>query len=108
MVLPELPTYSFFFVIMLIIPAVPSGSYFAEGIAITSTFSINTASRTSRLDADFILPSIIILTDSFPLKLTSPSAPTVTDGKLLNTSSAVPLAAIGMSSTLYTFLSISS
>ena len=47
---PLLPTNSFLLKTILIIPAIPSGSNFAEGVVITSTFSIMFAFNISTLN----------------------------------------------------------
>ncbi|MNE38995.1 hypothetical protein D3C80_1329180 [compost metagenome] len=79
---------------MFTIPAPPSASYLADGLVITSTFSIASAGIKRKASTIFIafegLSSIRIFTFSFPLKLTFPSTSTVTDGILFKTSLTVP------------------
>ena len=78
------------------IPPPPSASYLADGLVITSTFSTASAGKSFKASAMLIpakpdgFPSIKIFTLSLPLKATVPSASTVTDGTLSNTSLTVP------------------
>ena len=94
---------------ILIIPAVPSGSYFAEGFVMISMFSITLAgicssiSEASKIEG---LPSTKTVKFEFPRKLTFPSISTLTDGTFSKTSTAVPLAAVICLLTGITFLSI--
>ncbi len=101
-----------FFNTILIIPAMPSGSYFADGDVMTSTLSIISAGKFStdvvsppEISADGF-PFTKILTLLFPRKLTTPSISTLTEGMLLSTSSPVPPAGVDIWLTLNTFLSI--
>ncbi len=77
-------------------PAIPSASYFEEGLLITSTFSMRLAGierkplaspEPTRPEG---FPSMSIRTFSLPLKLTSPSTPTFTEGTLFKISWAEP------------------
>ena len=71
---------------MLIIPDMPSGSYFADGFVITSMVSIELAGMVSNTPErpDPVIedgrPSINIVTFALPLKLTFPSISIVIDG----------------------------
>ncbi len=75
-----MPRFVFFFNTRLIIPAVPSGSYLADGFVTTSMLSIELAGicvRTSELlmpASPDGLPSIKKVTFVFPRKATVPSA----------------------------------
>ena len=102
--LPLKPSFVPFFITILMIPAIPSGSYLADGEVITSTFSICEPEILANSNRAF-LPSISILTFEFPLKETSPSWSTLTKGVLESTSSADPFDAIISLSGLYTILS---
>ena len=92
---PLIPFFSSFLRMILMIPAVPSASYFADGLVITSTFSIISAvidpsappSVSARTDG---LPLIRICTPLLPLRVTAPSILTSTEGTLFNTSKALP------------------
>ena len=106
------PLKPWFFPFLRIIfnnPPPPSASYLAEGLVTTSTFSIASAGINRNASVILMalegLPSIRILTFSFPLKLTVPSASTETDGMLSKTSLTVPPFTIKSEPTLYTFLS---
>ena len=78
------------------IPEVPSGSYFADGLATISTRSIDPAGSAS--NNVFPLPPlnelgrplIKIITDPSPRSVTPPSSSTSTEGSLFRTSFAVP------------------
>ena len=93
---PLKPINLFFLNMMFKIPAVPSASYLADGEVITSTFSIASAGICLNASAPFMptkalgLPSINMVTFSFPRKLTVPSTLTCTDGTLPKTSLAFP------------------
>ncbi len=77
---------------MFKIPAVPSASYLADGLVITSTFSMASAGSCVRASVDPKpanadgLPLIRILTFSLPLKLMAPSTSTSTEGTLFKAS----------------------
>ena len=109
--LPFKPSYLPFFSTILIIPAIPSGSYFADGEVMTSTLSMRDAGMLSTSfppsPVRLGLPFTSIFTLGFPLKVTSPSWSTTTMGTLLSTSSAVPLSAMISSEELYISLSVS-
>ena len=110
--LPLVPCSLFFFSTILIIPLMPSGSYFAEGLVITSTDSMALAGMpesTPALPAPLIplgLPSIKMVTFPLPRKLILPSISTLTVGTCANTSLAEPPFAIDSFSALNTFLSM--
>ena len=78
------------------IPAVPSGSYLAEGFVMSSIDSIAEAGievRTSELlmpSSPVGLPSTRKLILLLPRSITVPSISTVTDGIFSRTSSALP------------------
>ena len=84
--LPKYPPRRSFFNTILIMPAVPSGLYFAEGFVITSMRSIVSPGICSRIWARFSavspdsLPLIHTVTDELPRSDTSPSWSTSTDG----------------------------
>ena len=90
-------------------PPPPSASYLADGLVITSTFSIASAGIKRKASAILIafdgFPSISTLTLSLPRKLTFPSTSTETEGILSKTSLTVPPFTIRSFPTLYTFLS---
>ena len=94
--LPLSPFKLSFLKITLIIPAVPSAPYLAEGEVITSTLSIDSAGRfCSPCGPDIPtspegLPLIRILTFSFPLRDTLPSKSTDTEGTFPKTSATFP------------------
>ena len=97
---------------ILIIPPTPSGSYFADGFVITSTFSIIDAAILSispRLPLPvlpLLLPSIKMVTFASPAIETTPSISTSTEGTFLRTSAPFPPADDKSLPTLKTFLSI--
>ncbi len=109
---PVNPRASFFFVIILIIPALPSASYFAVGVVTTSTsliwsagmaFSALATSDEKSVEG-FPLMSICIFDE--PRRLTLPSKSTDSNGTRLNTSDASPPRFDISLSALYTNLSI--
>ena len=102
------PPFLFRFKIILMIPPVPSASYFADGLVITSTFSI----LSEGIDSNPLLavktegfPLINIRTLEFPRKLTAPSISTLTDGTLFKISLTEPPFEIKSFPTLKTRLS---
>ena len=94
------------------IPPTPSGSYFAEGFVITSTFSIIEAaifSISPRLPLPVLVllfPSIRMVTFASPAMDITPSISTSTDGTFLKTSDPVPPDEDRSLPTLNIFLSI--
>ncbi len=107
---PLMPAFSFFFKMMLIIPEVPSASYFAEGLVMTSTLSIISAvmvpsALLSSLANTDGFPLIKICTPPLPLNVTLPSIFTLTDGTLFSTSSALAPVELKSLPTLKTLLS---
>ena len=92
------------------IPEVPSASYFAEGLVITSTFSIISAVMVPK-----VLPCSLAMTEGFPLikictpwlplRLICPSISTFTEGTLFNTSKALAPVVLRSLPTLKTLLS---
>ena len=90
---PFNPSSLTFFIIILIIPAVPSGSYFAEGLVIISIFLIAFAgicfNKSLALTGDG-RPSTKTVKPELPLKVTFPSISTFIDGTFSKTSAAVP------------------
>ena len=93
----------------MIIPEVPSGSYFAEGFVIISILSIVLAgicSRASDGSSTDGLPSINKVKFELPLRETFPSISTLTEGAFSKISTAVPDVAVNCSLTLIIFLSI--
>ena len=93
------------------IPAVPSASYLADGLVITSTLSMASAGSCRNASVEPKpakaegRPLIRIRTFSFPLRLIAPSTSTLTDGTLFNASLTVaPLVVISFPM-LYIFLS---
>ncbi len=105
---PLKPVVVFFFKTILIIPAPPCASYLADGLVITSTFSMLLAGICSRplfMDCMEGLPLINILTALFPLRLITPFASTFTEGTLFKMSLAFPPFDIKSFPTLNTFLS---
>ena len=83
-------------------PAIPSGSYLAEGFGTTSTRSITFGRQALEVGTELRAgdrrgrPLICTATFSLPRRLTLPSASTVTDGVASSTSLA--LAAAGATS----------
>ena len=81
---------------MLIIPAVPSGLYLAEGLVMTSTCLISSAGIISSMSAWLsavspdAFPLIQTVTLEFPRNETDPSLSTSTDGILASKSLADP------------------
>ena len=77
-------------------PAIPSASYLAEGLVITSTRSTRFAGSCRspllplKLTSPEGLPSIRIRTLAEPLKLTFPSGSTATEGRFIRMSEALP------------------
>ena len=96
---------------MFIIPPTPSGSYFADGFVITSTFStmltwiLSTTPRLFEPVSPERFPSIKIVTLASPAIDTSPSIFTSTVGTFLKRSNPVPPAAVRFLPTLNTCLS---
>jgi hypothetical protein len=94
------------------IPPTPSGSYFAEGLVITSTFSIIEAgifSTSPRLPLPVLplrFPSTRIVTFASPAIETTPSISTSTEGPFLKTSEPLPPDDDRSRPTLNIFLSI--
>ena len=109
---PLNPSSAPLFITILIIPPTPSGSYFAEGLVITSTFSIIEAAMFSispRLPLPvlpLLFPSIRMVTFASPAIDTSPSISTSTDGTFLRTSAPFPPEEDMSRPTLKIFLSI--
>ena len=97
---------------MLMIPPIPSGSYFAEGLLITSTRSImaagilSTMARRSPCVRPLGLPSISTFTFWSPRRLILPSISTSTEGIFFNASDAVPPITVRLWSTKKIFLSM--
>ena len=97
---------------MLIMPPTPSGSYLAEGLVITSTFSIIEAAIFSiepRLPlpvVPLLFPSTRMVTFASPAIETTPSISTSTEGTFLNTSAPLPPADEISRPTLNIFLSM--
>ena len=93
---PFRPLKRLFFSTIFIIPEVPSGSYFADGLATISTRSIEPAGNASNKVLPFPplselgRPLIKIITEPSPLSVTPPSSSTSTDGNRFKTSFAVP------------------
>ena len=110
--LPLKPSNAPRFITILIIPPTPSGSYFAEGFVIISTFSIMEAEifSTSPLLPLPVLPlrfpSMRIVTFASPAIDTTPSISTSTDGIFLKTSDPEPPDVAKSFPTLNIFLSI--
>ena len=98
---------------ILMIPAVPSGECFADGLVITSIFSIEPAGICCRMSpwlsavSPLALPLIQIVTLSLPRSDTTPSLSTSTDGMSTSTSLAEPPVEAILWSTVKTRLSIS-
>ncbi len=94
------------------IPPMPSGSYFAEGLVITSTRSImaagilSTMARRSPCVRPLGLPSISTFTFWSPRRLILPSISTSKEGILFNASEAVPPCTVRLWSTKKIFLSM--
>ena len=94
-------------------PAIPSGSYFAEGLVITSIRSMALAGICSKKAFSVApvipegLPSMRICTFDDPLKEMLPSISTETEGTLTSNSLAVPPAADRSLPTLKTRRSMS-
>ena len=88
------PWVVFFFSTMLMIPAIPSASYRADGLVMISTLSIRFPCKPANPPP--LIPTIVdgfpstkIRTFSLPLSLTPPSPSTWTEGKLPKISAAV-------------------
>ena len=96
---------------MFRIPAVPSASYLAEGLVITSTFSMASAGNCLRASVEPNpasaegFPLMSILTFSLPLRLMAPSTSTFTDGTLFRASLTVAPLMVRSLPILYIFLS---
>ena len=96
---------------ILIIPPTPSGSYFADGLVITSTLStiatciLSTIPRLFEPVSPDRLPSIRIVTFASPAMDTSPSILTSKVGTFLSRSNPVPPAAVRFFPTLKICLS---
>ncbi len=91
---------------MFKIPAIPSASYFADGLVTTSTLSIILAGILFKPPVKPEgRPSIKMRTFSEPRKATFPSISTVTEGTLFKISSAEPPVFAKSFPTLKTFLS---
>jgi len=107
--MPLKPASTFFFITTLMIPAMPSGSYLAEGLVMISMFSMAEAGscrKASLPESTLGLPSIRTVKLEEPLSETFPSISTSTEGVFSSTSTAVPPAALMSWLTLITFLSI--
>ena len=110
-IVPLKPSKAPLFITILIMPPTPSGSYFADGFVMTSTFStIPTLilSTTPRLFEPVIperFPSIKIVTFASPAIETSPSIFTSRVGTFLRRSNPVPPAAVRFFPTLKICLS---
>ena len=93
------------------IPPTPSGSYFADGFVITSTFStiltwiLSTTPRLFEPVSPERFPSIKMVTLASPAIDTSPSMSTSTVGTFLRRSNPVPPAAVRFLPTLNICLS---
>ncbi len=93
---PDTPWIFFVLVTMLMMPPVPSASYFAPGLVITSTRSITSAgiifTASAMLDDMIVegLPFIRTLMLLEPCMDTFPSRSTVSRGVRRKTSAAVP------------------
>src|SRR5438045_583974 len=83
---PLVPRSVFFFVMILMIPAVPSASYLADGEVITSTcliisagicFNASETLRATMLDGLLLIRTLIL---ELPRNWTFPSMSTATDG----------------------------
>ncbi len=105
---PLRPAGGVFFITMLMIPEVPSGVNRADGLVITSIFSIpeagsccRTSDRLRPISGDFF-PLTRIMTSPDPRRLTFPSKSTWTEGMFCSTSLAELDRAIRSWSTLYT------
>ena len=97
---PERPDLGCFLVMMLITPPDPSALYCAGGLFSTSMRSMSLAGSCSRLRPCAApespaegLPSMRMVTFASPLRLTTPSGSTLTDGSSFMTSAAEPVVA---------------
>ncbi len=108
---PFKPFLLSFFRIILIIPAIPSASYRADGLVMTSILSIRSpcsilkASGLLRPTSPEGLPSTSIRTFELPRKLTFPSTSTATEGTLSSISEAFLPLLVRSLATLKTLLS---
>ena len=108
---PLKPFNIFFFNTILMMPELPSGSYFAEGLVTISIRSIEPAGKASKRvlpfapDIELGLPSIKIVTVPSPRSEILPSWSSSTEGKRVKISFAVPPLTVKSSETLYIFLS---
>ena len=108
-IIPLNPESIFFFITILMMPAIPSGSYFTEGLVIISMFWMadeGICFRASLPLSTLGRPSIKTVKLDEPRRLTFPSISTSTEGVFSSTVIAVPPAALMSLVTLITFLSI--
>ncbi len=107
--IPPNPRCFSFFINTLIMPAIPSGSYFAEGFVIISMLCMLLAGiccNASFPSSMLGLPSTRTLKLELPLRVTLPSTSVCIEGVFSSTSTAVPPAELTSSLTVITFLSI--
>ena len=93
---PLNPFSLFFLRTIFIIPDVPSGSYFADGLVTISILSTELAGNASKSvfpfppESELGRPSIKIITVPSPRSITRPSWSTSTEGKRFKISLVVP------------------